>query len=138
MAGIEYKINESVSVNEFIELLDRSSLGERKPIDDQQCIQGMLEHSNLMVSAWDGEDLIGVARSITDFHYACYLSDLAVDKSYQDRGIGKALQRITQEQLGPRCKLLLVSAPQANAYYAHIGYSNNPRCWVLERDQVLK
>lgn len=71
---------------------------------------------------------------MTDFHYACYLSDLAVSGRYQKSGIGKQLQVIAQRQLGPRCKLILIAAPSANSYYEHIGFSNNPRCWVLERD----
>ncbi len=134
---IEYRINEPVSTEQFIALLKRSSLGERRPIDDRSCMDGMVNNSNLMVSAWDGENLIGVARSMTDFHYACYLSDLAVDKKYQGSGIGKKLQAMTQEQLGPRCKLILIAAPAADSYYEHIGYERNPRCWVLDRDKAI-
>ena len=133
----EYKINTPLSVDQFIELLDVSDLAERRPVEDRECMQGMVSNSNLMVSAWDGEKLIGIARSMTDFHYACYLSDLAVDKTYQGNGVGKKLQALTQEQLGPRCRLILVSAPAANAYYGHIGYTNNPRCWVLEREKSI-
>ncbi|HRP75133.1 MAG TPA: GNAT family N-acetyltransferase [Rhodocyclaceae bacterium] len=70
---------------------------------------------------------------VTDFHYACYLSDLAVHRDYQRSGIGKRLQSLTQEQLGPRCKLILIAAPAANLYYAQIGYTHNDRCWVLDR-----
>ncbi len=132
---IEYKINAPVSADQFIELLRKSTLGERRPIDDRECMEGMVKNSNLMVSAWDGEKLIGIARSMTDFHYACYLSDLAVDKDYQGMGVGKKLQAITQEQLGPKCKLILIAAPAANSYYEYLGYTNNPRCWVLEREQ---
>ena len=132
---IEYKINTPVSADQFIELLRKSTLGERRPIDDRECMEGMVKNSNLMVSAWDGEKLIGIARSMTDFHYACYLSDLAVDKDYQGMGVGKKLQAITQEQLGPKCKLILIAAPAANSYYEYLGYTNNPRCWVLEREQ---
>lgn len=94
---------------------------------------GMLENSNLTVTAWQNGNLIGIARSMTDFHYACYLSDLAVSKEHQKSGVGKQLQRITQQQLGPRCKLILIAAPAANQYYQQIGFSNNTRCWVLER-----
>jgi predicted N-acetyltransferase YhbS len=86
-----------------------------------------------LVTAWDGNKLIGIARSITDFHYACYLSDLAVDKKYQKRNVGKKLQSLTQEQLGTKCKLILIAAPATNSYYKHIGFTNNDRCWVLER-----
>jgi predicted GNAT superfamily acetyltransferase len=89
-------------VDQFIDLLTRSTLGERRPIHDRDCIEGMIANSNLTVSAWDCDNLIGIARSMTDFHYACYLSDLAVCQSHQKSGIGKKLQAITQSQLGPR------------------------------------
>ena len=135
---IEYKINTPVSAGQFIGLLRRSSLGERRPIDDLECMEGIVENSNLMITAWDGENLIGIARSITDFYYACYLSDLAVEKQYQKRGIGKKLQAITQEQLGSKCKLILLAAPASNVYYEHIGFTNHPRCWVLEREQSIR
>lgn len=132
--SIEYKINHSISAEQFISLLSDSTLGERRPIEDRECIEGMVSNSNLTVSAWDSGKLVGISRCMTDFHYACYLSDLAASKTHQKLGIGKQLQILTQEQLGPRCKLILISAPAANSYYEHIGFSNNPRCWVLERD----
>ena len=132
--SIEYKINHSISTDQFISLLADSTLGERRPISDRECMEGMVSNSNLTVSAWDSGKLVGISRCMTDFHYACYLSDLAVSKKYQKLGIGKQLQILTQEQLGPGCKLILISAPAANSYYEHIGFSNNSRCWVLERD----
>lgn len=135
--NIEYRINEPVSVEQFIDVLCDSTLGERRPVDDRACMEGMVGHSNLMVTAWHGEKLVGVARSMTDFHYACYLSDLAVRKDYQQRGIGKALQALTQQQLGPRCKLILIAAPAANSYYEHLGYQNNTKCWIIARDREI-
>ena len=135
---IEYKINTPVTTEQFIELLKRSTLAERRPINNYACIDGMINNSNLMISAWNNDKLIGIARSVTDFHYACYLSDLAVDKQHQKSGIGKKLQAITQQQLGPECKLILIAAPDANTYYEHIGFTNNERCWVLNRNQKIK
>lgn len=132
--AIEYRINAPVSADQFIDLLHRSTLAERRPVDDRTCIEGMLTNASLTISAWDGDVLVGIARSVTDFHYACYLSDLAVDASVQKLGIGKRLQAVTQQQLGPQCKLILLAAPSANAYYEPLGYQNNDRCWVLDRD----
>ncbi len=136
--GIEIKINIPISTDQFIKLLNESALGERRPVEDRECMEGMTKNSNLMVTAWDGEKLVGIARSMTDFHYACYLSDLAVHKDYQQQGIGKNLLKTTQKQLGPRCKLILVAAPAAAKYYKHIGFANNPRCWVLDRHQSVR
>jgi predicted N-acetyltransferase YhbS len=135
--NIQYKINEPVTRDAFIDVLYRSGLAERRPVDDLDCMQGAVENSNLFVTAWQSDKLIGVARSMTDFHYACYLSDLAVDKAVQGCGIGKRLQALTQEQLGPKCKLILIAAPAANSYYQHIGFENNPRCWLLQREENI-
>ena len=136
--SIDYKINTPVSVDQFIDLLRDSTLGERRPVDDRDCMEGMINNGNLLVTAWDGEKLIGVSRSVTDFHYACYLSDLAVAKQYQKTGIGKKLIVKTQEQLGPKCKLILLAAPAANSYYKHIGFDHNDRCWILERENSIR
>ena len=138
MKHIEYKINAKISVEQFINLLQISSLGERRPIHDQACLQGMLDNSNLIISAWFENKLIGIARSVTDFHYACYLSDLAVDADFQKQGIGKKLQALTQEQLGTQCKIILIAAPAAHDYYEQLGFTNNERCWVLNREQRIK
>ena len=135
--SIEYKINKPITVDQFIELLANSTLGERRPIDDRHCMEGMISNSNLTVSAWHNGSLVGLARSVTDFHYACYLSDLAVSKEHQKSGIGKQLQALTQKQLGSKCKLILIAAPSANQYYEHIGFTNNPRCWVLNRESSI-
>lgn len=127
----------NITPTQFTQLLKNSTLGERRPIEDQECLVGMISNSNLIVSAWHEEKLIGISRCVTDFHYCCYLSDLAVDEKYQSQGIGKELQVRTQNQLGPKCKLILIAAPAANSYYQKIGFSNNERCWVLGRDESL-
>lgn len=136
--NFEFRVNYQITTEQFRNLLINSLLGKRRPIDDEICLGGMLKYSNLIVTAWQTENLIGIARSMTDFHYACYLSDLAVDKKYHKLGIGKKLQSITQEQLGPKCKIILVAAPDANEYYEHIGYTNNQRCWILARNENIK
>lgn len=135
--AIAYRQDAPITVEQFADLLRRSSLAERRPVDDFACLAGMVANSNLMLTAWLGDQLVGVARSMTDFHYACYLSDLAVDRVYQRQGIGRELIRRTQAALGPRCKLVLVAAPDADAYYERLGMTRNPRCWVLDRNQSV-
>ncbi len=135
--NIEYKINEPITSEKFVGLLEKSGLAERRPIHNSECMEGVVKNSNLIVSGWYGNELIGIARSVTDFHYACYLSDLAVDQRYQKNGVGKRLLVLTQEQLNEECNLILVAAPDANSYYEHLGFENNPRCWVLGREQKI-
>ena len=134
---ISFKVNHPITTDQFIGLLESCTLGERRPIHDRECMDGMVSNSNLFVTAGDEDLLVGIARSVTDFHYACYLSDLAVHKSYQRSGIGKRLQSLTQQQLGPLCKLILLAAPAANSYYDQIGYTHNDRCWVLDAEVTI-
>ncbi|MEP6655344.1 MAG: GNAT family N-acetyltransferase [Myxococcales bacterium] len=129
--AIEYRSDRALSADEFTGILVRSTLGERRPLNDRACIEGMVRNSNLMVTAWEGGTLVGVARSVTDFSYACYLSDLAVDVRYQRTGIGRALVQHTLKRLGPRCKIRLIAAPAAADYYRQIGFVHNERCWEL-------
>ena len=135
---IEYKVNQPISVEQFCSLLSRTSLGVRRPLDDTQAIQGLLDNANLLVTAWQGDHLVGVARSITDFHYCCYMSDLAVDENIQATGIGKALIRITKEQLKPKCSLILLAAPLAEEYYPKIGFEKHNSAWILRDVSQLK
>ena len=135
---IAYATDRLLSSEQFIDLLRRSTLGERRPIDDAATIDGMLRHADLLITAWDGDTPVGVARSVTDFTYCCYLSDLAVDASYQRQGIGVELMDRTQAQLGPNCKIILLAAPAAADYYGHVGFTHHPRCWILDREKRLR
>ena len=134
---IDYSTTTPLSPTTFINLLRRSTLAERRPVDDAETIAGMLANADLTVTAWDGELLVGVARSVTDFIYCCYLSDLAVDVAYQRQGIGVELMARTQAMLGPKCKMILLAAPAAADYYGHVGFDHYPRCWVLDREKRL-
>ncbi|EGR1985718.1 TPA: GNAT family N-acetyltransferase [Vibrio parahaemolyticus] len=135
---IEYKVNYPITSELFIELLKKTSLGVRRPLDDETTIKGMLENSNLIVTAWMNDQLVGVARSVTDFHYCCYLSDLAVDENIQSNGIGKRLILVTKEELSPSCNLILLSAPKAQGYYPKIGFEPHNSAWVLSDIDQLK
>jgi ribosomal protein S18 acetylase RimI-like enzyme len=120
-----------LNVDAFIDVLRRSTLGERRPIDDRETIRGMLEHADVIVTARINGRLVGISRAITDFHYCTYLSDLAVDEAYQRRGIGRELIRRTHEAAGLRTLLVLLAAPKARGYYPHIGMANHDSCWII-------
>ncbi len=131
MNSIEYRYGNDLSVESAIELYNASGLGERRPVDDPQIFADMLRHANLTVTAWDGDLLVGIARSVTDFSYVGYVSDLAVRRSHQKLGIGGQLIQKTREKMGPRSMLVLLSAPQAVEYYPRVGFTQHPSAWVL-------
>ncbi|MBD1573497.1 GNAT family N-acetyltransferase [Vibrio sp. S17_S38] len=128
---IEYKVNHPITAREFIDLLKQTTLGVRRPIENIVAIQAMLDHANLTVTAWQGDELVGISRSVTDFYFCCYLSDLAVSENIQAKGIGKELIKRTFLQLNSGCKLNLLAAPQAVDYYPHIGLERHDSAWIL-------
>ncbi len=109
------------------------SLGARRPIGDDARFGAMLTHANLIVTAWDGAQLVGIARSVSDFGFTTYLADLAVNEAYQRRGIGRELIRRTQ-LAAPQAKIVLLAAPAAVDYYPHIGFRHHPQAWLLDPD----
>ena len=134
---IIYKAENKLNPSEFIDVLNRSTLGERRPVDDSSRIKTMCENANLIIIARFNGKLIGVARSITDFAYYTYLSDLAVDKNYQKQGIGKRLIEETKKQT-PQATLILLSAPDAVDYYPKIGMKKHNHCFILNDLKGLK
>lgn len=121
----------------ILDLYRESTLAERRPIDDRTRWESVLRNSNLVITAYDGELLVGISRCITDFAYATYLSDLAVRLSHQRQGIGKELIRRTQ-QACPQATVILLSAPKATEYYPHVGMKQHPSAWTLASGDRLR
>ena len=133
MEQIEYSLEPTLTVDEFVDVLRRSSLAERRPVHDTARMAGMLAHADVIVTARDAQRLlVGVSRAITDFTYCTYLSDLAVDVAFQRRGIGRELIRQTHLAAGLETSLILLAAPKAETYYPHIGMVRHNSCWRLE------
>jgi predicted N-acetyltransferase YhbS len=129
---IRYRTGNALDLDQVIELYRASTLGERRPVDDRDRMAKMLANANLVITAWDDMLLIGIARSVTDFCYVTYLSDLAVRTSHQRQGIGRELIRRTQDACNPQTRLVLLSAPKAVTYYPRVGFTRHEQCWQLE------
>lgn len=129
---IDYFKNRDIESEAVAKVYDSS--GIKRPTSDLPRIRRMYENSNLVVSAWKGDELVGVARSLTDFSYCCYLSDLAVSKEHQKSGIGKILVQLTKRIIGPQAMLLLLAAPSAMEYYPHIGFETVKNGFIIKRE----
>ncbi len=131
---ITYSADRPLNSEEFVDVLRRSTLAQRRPVDDLARIQSMIEGADLIVTAFDDQLLVGVSRAISDFAYCTYLSDLAVDQAYQGRGIGRQLVELTHQHAGRGTNLILLAAPAATSYYPHIGMEQHNSCWVARAD----
>ncbi len=134
---IQYRVGNELNLEQVIEMYRASTLGERRPIEERERFAGMLSNANLVITAWEGDLLVGISRSFTDFNFITYLADLAVRVSHQKQGIGKELIRLTQLQGGPKTTLLLLAAPAAEKYYSHIGFGHAPNAWLLKPGETI-
>jgi predicted N-acetyltransferase YhbS len=132
---IRYGIEDNLTPAEFVDILERSGLAARRPVDEPERIRAMVENASLTVCARDDRGvLVGVSRAVTDFAFCCYLSDIAVDRALQGRGIGGELIRRTHEAAGGESvTLLLLSAPAAMAYYPKVGLTRLENCFGTVR-----
>lgn len=131
MSKIRYSLNPGLDLDDVIAIYRASGLGERRPVDCRESMEQMYEESNLIVAAHFEEKLIGIARTLTDHCFVAYLADLAVDKVFQKRGVGKELIQQTRQALKPECLLVLLSAPAAVEYYPHIGFEKHHAAFIL-------
>jgi len=132
---ISYQVEPNLLPEEFVDVLHRSTLAERRPVDRPEIIRGMIENADIIVTARVGGKLVGIARAITDFSYCTYLSDLAVDEAFQGRGIGRELVCRTHEAAGLSTMLILLAAPKAQTFYPHIGMAKHESCWIIPRQE---
>ena len=135
MPNVTYDLEPNLTPEDFIDVLVRSTLAERRPVSNRDTIRAMLKNADLIVTARLDGLLVGVSRAITDFAFCTYLSDLAVDEKHQRQGIGRELIQRTHEAAGRDTTLLLVAAPKAQAYYPHIGMTRHESCWVIAGTQ---
>lgn len=138
MPDIVISVENSLSTEEFYSVLERSGLAERRPVGSPERIAAMAANGNLIITARDAGKMVGVSRSVTDFAYCCYCSDLAVDRAYQGQRIGRRLLEATQAALHPEATLYLIAAPKAISYYEHIGMLRNERCFAIPAKQKLR
>jgi GNAT superfamily N-acetyltransferase len=127
---IDYAVEPDLGPLEFVDLLRRSTLAERRPVDRPEVMAGMLRQADVIVTAREAGQLVGVARALTDFNFCTYLADLAVAETHQRQGIGRELLRRTHLASGLETTLILLAAPAAVDYYPHIGLTPHPSCWI--------
>ena len=130
---IIYKTDVIPGIEKIIELYNFSDYFPINDKEDIERIKKMHYNANIVATAWDEGKLVGLARSISDFCYCCYLSDLCVRNEYKGKGIGKELVRITKEMAGDECKLILQSSPNAIDFYLSIGMEQIDSAFIIKR-----
>jgi ribosomal protein S18 acetylase RimI-like enzyme len=133
--SIQYRTDRAVDVKAFKDILERSGLAARRPVGEPDRLARMLQAYNLVLTAWDGELLVGIATCWTDYAHSAYLADLAVAADRQHSGIGRQLVHLARATVGPQVTLILLSAPAAVDYYPKIGMERFTDCFIFRRSQ---
>ena len=129
-----YKTDIIPDLKDILELYDNSGYFPINNRFDIQRIKKMHENADIVITAWEGENLIGLSRAISDFCYCCYLSDLCVSEKHRKEGIGHRLVELTREKAGKECKLILQSSPDAINFYQKIGMKQIDSAFIVPRE----
>lgn len=132
---ISYARDRAIDHGEFKSILERSGLAPRRPVSNVDRLRKMLAAYTFIFTAWDGDELVGISTVWTDWAFSAYLADLAVDRAYQKRGIGRRLVELSKQAVGPEVTLILLSAPDAANYYPKIGMERFTDCFLLRRSK---
>ncbi len=103
-----------------------------RPVEDVERIARMYAGSNIVLTAWEGERLVGILRGWTDFAYDGYICDLAVDPDCQKAGVGRELLDRARA-LGPQIQFVLRASKIAADYYQHLGWQKIENGWFWPR-----
>ena len=129
---IKYLKNVDLNLEDIILVFEKSSIN--RPIGNKNRIKSMFDNSNLIISAWDQDKLVGLCRALTDFSYCCYLSDLAVDMDYQRQGIGKTMIDLVKKEISDEVALILLSAPSSMSFYPKVGSGKIENGFIIKRE----
>ena len=127
---MRYAFDETPAPDLIADLYARAGL--RRPVRDVERIRRMYAGSNVITTAYDDQDLVGIVRGWTDAAYVGYVCDLAVDPSRQSSGIGRELLRLTTERY-PDVQFVLRASAVAERYYDHLGWQKIENGWYWPR-----
>ena len=128
---IKYLKNVDLNLEDIILVFEKSSIN--RPIGNKNRIKSMFDNSNLIISAWDEDKLVGLCRAPTDFSYCSYLSDLAVDMDYQRQGIGKTMIDLVKKEISDEVALILLSSPNSMSFYPKVGFGKIENGFIINR-----
>lgn len=91
----------------------------------------MLRHTDLTISAWDGEQLVGFGRVLTDFVYRATIWDVIVDRAHHRQGIGtEIVRRILNHPRLDHVELFWLCTRRPG-FYERLGFSSKEQTGMV-------
>ncbi len=126
---IHFSDHKDFDPQHLLALFDQADWARGRALED---IQRMLTETDVIVSAWDGTQLVGFARVLTDYVYRASIWDVIVDVSYQDRDIGKGLiQRILRHISLAQVELFWLCTRRYQGFYTSLGFSDKEQTGMV-------
>ena len=118
--AVTFSEKKELQPEQLLKLLHQAPWAKHRTLEDAR---EMLRHTDVVLCAWDGDQLIGFGRVLTDFVYRATIWDVIVDKAYQRQGIGADIvQRILQHPKLKRVELFWLCTRRP-AFYEKFGFS---------------
>ncbi|HEL1545367.1 TPA: GNAT family N-acetyltransferase [Streptococcus suis] len=120
---VTYKQNPQLDFQAVLEIYD--SVGWTNYTDRPTMLQKALEHSLLVLAAFDGDRLVGLLRAVGDGYSIVFIQDILVLPTYQRQGIGRTLlERAIAHFPGIyQLHLLTDNTEKTRSFYEAIGFT---------------
>ena len=96
-----------------------------------------LMNAHSLVTAWDGERLVGLGNAISDGYLVVYYPHLLVHPDYHGQGIGRMIINAFQEKYGNFHQQILVSEGNTIRFYERCGFvkgADTQSMWIYQGD----
>ncbi|WP_109830086.1 GNAT family N-acetyltransferase [Reichenbachiella versicolor] len=115
------KISETRSIDEE-QILELYRANEWSAVSKPSELRSGLLNSHSLISAWDGDKLVGIGNAISDGYLVVYYPHLLVHPAYQGKGIGKMICDKFQEKYKGFHMQMLTADGKAIEFYEKVGF----------------
>ena len=119
-----------VDLDQLKELFAQVGWGDKTK--DEARFRNMVENSTLVVTAWDGDRMVGFGRATTDRAFNGQINNVVVTSDYRGQGIGRRIMG-TMLQEDPRVTYVLRADAENEEFYRELGFDRAERALVFRR-----
>jgi len=111
-----------------------NEVGWNDKTDDINRLKAMVENSQIIVTAWDGETMVGFARCTTDYVFNGQINNVVVDSKYRRKGIGKVLINTILDS-SKQVTYMLRGSIRNEKFYRSLGFEDGPISLIYRRKE---
>ena len=132
---IEIKETKEINKEKIIKLYKANKWSSAKKPD---LLYKALMNSDSLITAWDGNRLVGLGNAISDGYLVVYYPHLLVHPDYQGKGIGRMIFNKFQKKYGNFHQQTLTADGKAIDFYRKCGFEtagSTQSMWIYQGDE---